>query len=324
MANESHANNNGLKNKPNEIISNKRYDKESIAKKPYVCCTCGDRFSKQERNFSYSQSPFFRGNNSFLPICNKCLEKVFEEYTDILGSKDDAIKRLCLRFDIYQSEDILNSSRKIDANRSRIKEYIRLCNLNQTLGKTYDDYLCENFNDTIMSVSDLDNYNKDNAEEMKRNVETWGLGYSEIEYKMLNEHFKLYEDRIDVDDPTQFTLLRDLCDQHILKYRAKKNLDIDRYEKLSKLYQQTISNADLKPKVKKDANSNNPDEAWGVFNKIIENFSPAEYYKDKDIFKDHDEHDEYYNRFIIRSTNNLINGTNIMDDEFSIKVTDDE
>ena len=159
-----------------------------------------------------------------------------------------------------------------------------------------------------------------------RTVKRWGLGYSETEYQMLNDHYKVLKDKIG-DDDVKDSLIKDLCEQHILKYRARQDKDYDRYEKMSKLYQQTLSTVDLKPKnTEKNVISNNPDECWGVFQQIVENYSPAEFIKEKDkkVFKDYNEQDEYYRRFIIRPTENLVNGTTTMDEEYSIKVEDDD
>ena len=137
---------------------------------------------------------------------------------------------------------------------------------------------------------------------------------------------KVLKDKIG-DDDVKDSLIKDLCEQHILKYRARQDKDYDRYEKMSKLYQQTLSTVDLKPKnTEKNVISNNPDECWGVFQQIVENYSPAEFIKEKDkkVFKDYNEQDEYYRRFIIRPTENLVNGTTTMDEEYSIKVEDDD
>lgn len=310
--------------KPTIISPKKTEVEESLIKKPHKCVTCGTRYAKQEGNFSFSQSPFFKGNNSYLPICNDCIDSLVKQYQEILGDQDAAIKRVCLHWDIYQNDSILSASKKSGAQRSRIKEYVRQCNLNQNSGKTYDDYLYEQNNNLILSESDIENMEEPDAKKLQKNMKRWGIGYSEAEYDMLNEHYKLYKDSIDEENATQATLLNDLCEQYVLKARARQDKDMDRYDKVSKLYQQTLGNANLKPKTNGDTAINNPDECWGNFTKIIETMSPAEYFKDKSIFKDYDEQDEYYRRFVERPTNNLINGTSAMDEEYSIKVTEDE
>ena len=304
---------------------------EPVAEDYYKCCTCGKKYTKQSGNFSYSQSPLYKGNNSFLPICNNCLENLVEQYTELLGSQNEAIKRVCLHWDIYFSESLLNSTKKIDANRSRIKCYVKNCNLHPNCGKTYDTYLREIKDDTIDSFEELERIKteaelNDEVAVSDRTVKRWGLGYSETEYQMLNDHYKVLKDKIG-DDDVKDSLIKDLCEQHILKYRARQDKDYDRYEKMSKLYQQTLSTVDLKPKnTEKNVISNNPDECWGVFQQIVENYSPAEFIKEKDkkVFKDYNEQDEYYRRFIIRPTENLLNGTTTMDEEYSIKVEDDD
>ena len=299
---------------------------EPVAEDYYKCCTCGKKYKKQSGNFSYSQSPLFKGNNSFLPICNNCLENLVEQYTELLGSQNEAIKRVCLHWDMYFSESTLNSTKKIDANRSRIKCYVKNCNLHPNCGKTYDTYLQEIKDNTINSIEELERIQteaelKEESSVSDRTVKRWGLGYTETEYQMLNDHYKMLKDKAG-DDDVKEALIRDLCEQHIMKYRARQEKDIDRYDKISKLYQQTLANADLKPKdTSKNTVTNNPDDAWCVFNSIVENYSPAEFIKEKGIhiFDDMFQQDEYYRRIIGRSTNNLINGTNEMDSEFEIK-----
>lgn len=299
---------------------------EPVAEAYYKCCTCGKKYTKQTGNFSYSQSPLYKGNNSFLPICNHCLENLVEQYTVLLGSQNEAIKRVCLHWDIYFSDSILNSTKKIDANRSRIKCYVKNCNLQQNAGKTYDTYLQEIKDNTINSIEELEKLQaeaelKDETSVSDRTVKRWGLGYNEIEYQMLNDHYKMLKDKAG-DDDVKDSLIKDLCEQHIMKYRARQDKDIDRYDKLSKLYQQTLANADLKPKdTSKNIDTNNPDEVWGKYVQIVENYSPAEFIKENGlhIFEDINQQDEYYRRMIARPTNNLINGTNEMDSEFEIK-----
>lgn len=299
---------------------------EPVAEAYYKCCTCGKKYTKQTGNFSYSQSPLYKGNNSFLPICNHCFENLVEQYTVLLGSQNEAIKRVCLHWDIYFSDSILNSTKKIDANRSRIKCYVKNCNLQQHAGKTYDTYLQEIKDNTINSIEELEKLQaeaelKDEASVSDRTVKRWGLGYNEIEYQMLNDHYKMLKDKAG-DDDVKDSLIKDLCEQHIMKYRARQDKDIDRYDKLSKLYQQTLANADLKPKdTSKNIDTNNPDEIWGKYVQIVENYSPAEFIKENGlhVFEDTNQQDEYYRRMIARPTNNLINGTNEMDSEFEIK-----
>lgn len=329
-------NKSGIKTKQVETelkdIKTKIYSEEQqeAIKKPYKCVTCGKRYTTQANNFSYSQSPLYNGNNHYLPTCSHCIDNLVEQYTELLGSQNEAIKRICLHYDIYVSDSLLNSCKKIDANRSRIKNYIKQCNLQQNSGKTYDTYLKEIKSDAIETIEDLEKYKAESEASneitiSERTVKRWGLGYSETEYQMLNDHYKMLKDKAG-DDDVKDALIKDLCEQHVLKYRARQDKDMDRYEKISKLYQQTLSNADLKPKdnAKNNTSLNNPDECWGNFISMVENFSPAEFFKDKNIFKDYNGIEDYCNRHIKRSTENLINGTSIRDLEYNVEGDNDD
>ena len=123
----------------------------------YVCPTCKGHFSKLDGNFPASQSELYAGWDYHIPICRKCLDKLFEHYTNVYGGDEDAaIRRICERYDIYYNVSLLNASRKITKTRSRIHNYISKANLVQYKGKTYDTTLDEERNNTISSIEDYD------------------------------------------------------------------------------------------------------------------------------------------------------------------------
>jgi hypothetical protein len=294
----------------------------------YYCTCCGKPFNKQDGNFSKSTSPLYAGNNGYVHICKNCVNKNFVTFTDFFtGNEEKAIDRFCQIFDWYYDEDAVAASRKITANRTRINVYPSKMNLTQSAnrGNTYLDTIKDRESDAINSYEQLQDVKENGNEDIsERTVKRWGLGYSPAEYQMLNDHYKMLKEQINPDDPIQDAYIKDACEQHILKYRYR-DTDIDKYDKVSKLYQATLANANLKPKDNtKELISNNPDECWGNFEKIIETKSPADYFSDKKIFEDYDHMDEYYKRFIERPTDNLRNGTNIMDEEFSIKANNDD
>ena len=57
----------------------------------------------------------------------------------------------------------------------------------------------------------------------------------------------------------------------------------------------------------------------GIGIEEIEKYTPAEYYKDKKLFKDTDEIGNYWERFIKRPLKNLILGSKVRDTEFYVK-----
>ena len=185
---------------------------EPVAEDYYKCCTCGKKYTKQSGNFSYSQSPLYKGNNSFLPICNNCLENLVEQYTELLGSQNEAIKRVCLHWDIYFSESLLNSTKKIDANRSRIKCYVKNCNLQQHAGKTYDTYLKEINSERIDTINDLEELKQDKEIKVsQKTIKFFGLGYTPEQYRFLQDQYDDWTHRHECRTKSQEEVFKNLC-----------------------------------------------------------------------------------------------------------------
>lgn len=248
--------------------------KELLSTKPYKCSMCGERFSKQQTNFPASHSPFFSGNNNYLTICNSCFNNSTDQYQEILGSQDEAIKRMCLHWDMYLSESTLNSVKKIDINRSRIKEYVKQLNLSQNAWKTYDDYMKECESDAITCIEDLENINEDGSIKVKANsVKIWGFGFSPEDYEYMNNQFSDWKSRVVVDSKAREVLVRELCKLELQKNNALLEGKVDLYQKLVDTYQKTLDRANLTPK-QEDANDKASEKPMGVMIDMFENEHP--------------------------------------------------
>lgn len=109
----------------------------------FFCTRCGKAYTRQKGNFPGSQSPIWRGNSGHISVCRNCVEELYTHYRDALGDERAAIRRICLKFDIYWSERIYKMLNKTNTSNSRILSYISKSNLYQFAGKTYDDTLDE-------------------------------------------------------------------------------------------------------------------------------------------------------------------------------------
>ena len=109
--------------------------------------------------------------------------------------------------------------------------------------------------------------------------------------------------------------------------KAVREGRVDDYNKLTESYRKTFTQAGLK--TVKDTNTIE-EFTVGVTAETIEKYTPAEYYKNKSLYKDHDNIGDYINRFLLRPLRNLMQGTKDRDVEFFVKdeetdgFTDDE
>ena len=285
----------------------------------YRCSACGKEYVQQDNNFAYCISPYYEGNNNRLTICNACLETFVDRYTTLLGSEEEAMHRLCMHLDIFFDESAMKKTLKNGNGRSRVREYVRIQNLKPNQGKTYDDYLASQLTGEITSMEDFERVrdsDKASVTLSDEQLERWGLGFAPEEYELLDAHLASLEAQRSGNDAMQDIYIRDLCEIKVLQARALKNGDMDAWTRYKKLYQTTAKSANLNPK--KNDNGGLSEDTWGKFIANIEQYTPAEYYKDRKMFKDADGIGAYFERIILRPLRNLLLGTNERDPEYDV------
>ena len=272
----------GSKNKKKTIKDTKQYKKEKALSAPYgdidesrkyYCTACGKSYIRQQHNFRYSPSPFYKGNNGYIPVCVNCIDHFEEQYIELLGSEEAAIQRLCLHFDLFFSEQILSKTRRNGKN-SRIGSYVRQCGLQQYKDKTYDTYLKEIESNKITSIKDLEDAKEDSDISItEKTIKSWGFGFSPEDYEFLNLQFSDWKARVVIDGKSRESLVRELC---IIKLQANKALqsgEIEIYNKLINTYQKMLDSANLSPK-QEEANDKAGEKPIGVMIEMFENERP--------------------------------------------------
>ena len=284
----------------------------------YVCPTCGHKYSKLDSNFPASQSELYAGWDYHIPICRTCLDKIFIHYTTVYGGDEDkAIRRICEKFDIYYNVSLLNASRKITKTRSRIHNYISKANLVQYKNKTFDTTLDEERNNTISSIEDYDE-KKLNGEvsTTKTALKRWGVGvFADTDYSILEEHYKMLKDNNPNADNNQEIFIKSLCNLNMLMVKALQSGDSKEYANLVEQYAKTFKQAGLRTIEEKDDSNS---ETFGVTLATISQYTPEEFYKDKQLYEDWDELGDYYDRHICRPMKNLMFDEDVRDKEFYV------
>ena len=132
----------------------------------------------------------------------------------------------------------------------------------------------------------------------------------------MEDHYNMLSSKIDDDDIVQQQLIMDLCDIKIQERRCRIKGDFKGVKDFKQLYQSTLGTANLKPKENRTDNDLN--QSISMDCAFIEKYAPADIYTDNELFNDIDYFEDYLQRFITRPYNNFVNGTNIMDEEFSV------
>lgn len=237
----------------------------------YVCCRCGKRYKNQDGNFASSQSERFSGNNYHLPICRTCLDKEYDYYCSKMDDAN-AIRRVCMHWDFFYADKIVEASKDAHKESSRMSKYVSKLNLMQYKDKTYDTTLDIESTGAVKTLEDAEKaveYGK--VEDI--DITAWGLGYQPEEYKYLNDKYDHLRATNVVENGIQDELVRDYCVQCLQKQKALSGNDIKLYDSLTSSSQKTLSNAHLTPKIQ-DEDSNFGEIPMGVMIKKFEDEDP--------------------------------------------------
>ena len=152
-------------------------------------------------------------------------------------------------------------------------------------------------------------------------VDRWGIGFTEADYKLLDDHYRLLKKFNPNCDNNQEIFVKDLCYTKLLQMKAMRGEGkSDDFDKYTRLYRDTFKQAGLKTIQETD---NSSEETLGVTLATIAQYTPEEYYKDKKLYKDFDGLGEYIKRFITRPLRNLQHGTTDRDPEYCVKDKDE-
>lgn len=229
----------------------KKYTEEPERNLPnfFLCIRCGDEIASLT-DFAYSHSELFAGWDYRMPICRKCLDELYEHYLDAYTEIYDnpeamALRRICQQFDIYYNENILSTAiSKTDSKTSLIMAYIKIMNLRQHSGKTYDKTLDEERNkETIIeSVEDL----SDEVTVSPQIIKFWGTGFSNEAYEFLQEQYDDWTTRHECNTKAAEEVFKNICFKQYDLLKARR-ADLDTKD-LDKSFQDYLATAKLQPK----------------------------------------------------------------------------
>lgn len=247
----------------------------------FYCCRCGMAYSRQKGYFPVSHSPMYRGVG-YLPICNDCIEELFEQYRVSLSSDKEAMRRICMKIDLYWNETLYEAAEKSAGIHSRIRNYIGKTNLIRYIDKTFDD--------TLLEESRLESAKKSDAFEFAEHdtpascsqeetsveqsvIDFWGSGFTADFYMELERRYQDWTNGIAISDPTERSLYKQIC---ILE--ATINRDSAQGKAIDKnvnALNTLLGSMNLKPTQKKDETDSSLDGTpFGVWIRRWENTKP--------------------------------------------------
>ncbi len=108
----------------------------------YICIRCGKAFTKADGNFPVSHTHMYRQIGR-LPWCNDCVDAMYTEYFNRYENKRKAVRRMCMKFDLYYSDAMFDMAEKLAGDRSIIRAYLSKININRFLDYSFDNTLSD-------------------------------------------------------------------------------------------------------------------------------------------------------------------------------------
>lgn len=216
-----------------------------------TCFYCGKEYV--DTNYYKSHSEFY-SNIGKVPYCKQCAEKFYQHYYEkytnegCLTPEKNAVKRLCMAFDIYYKEDAYNaaidSAKKREMNISPMGAYMKMIQLSQYKGKSYDNTIFDEEKEYFVASIPTNVF--DDRQVDKSTIKFFGVGFTDEDYSFLKEQYDDWVARHECKTKAQEEVFKRICFKQleILKATRKgedtKNLDAT--------FQNLLETAKLQPK----------------------------------------------------------------------------
>ena len=297
----------------------------------YNCSRCGKKYIRQKDNFNYSPSPTHKGNGGYLTICKNCINEMYTDFTDNVfeGDHDKAAEMLCAITNTCFDETAWYNAKRVPMHRSKMSTYFSKLNLSQTKGFSYTDTILLRRANEVQNITSI----KEAEENPKyttsiATIRTFGLGFTDSDYETLQYEYDDWVQRYGLpDDKRQDELYKGMCYLKLQLQKSVQNGDTG-VGSLAKAYKEYVNTTtiELEDRIQKKEEDAKPVirlDPLGILIRDIEQYTPAEYYKDKPLYNDADGIGGYATRFIFRPLKNLLTGTKELDKEFSLADTED-
>lgn len=208
------------------------------------CCKCGYTTTSDITKFACSYSTIYQSNDFRLPICKNCLDDLYNnKYMPILNDPYECVRRICMKFDIYYNDEIVQKMLEGSRPGKYMSFYAQKTTLQQYANKTYDTTIQEESE----TAANIDTFNDmTNGEVLEDTVKFWGFGYTPEDYEYLDYKYAGYATSYDIQSKAMESIFQKIC---MMELQILKG--IQKNEKVDGLYRQLndyMNAAGIQPK----------------------------------------------------------------------------
>ena len=218
----------------------------------YKCFHCGKEYV--ESNYYKSYNDFYKSIGK-IPYCKHCIENFYQQYykkyfeEGYLNAEQEAVKRVCMAFNIYYNTSILNSAvdsdKKREINISPMGSYMKRIQLKQNDDKTYDTTIAEfKIKEKELAASMCGSDNEIEVDE--ETINFFGKGFEPEDYQYLKTEYQDWVTRHECQTKSQEQIFKRICFKQLEILKATRRGEDTK--NLDATYQSYLDTAKLQPK----------------------------------------------------------------------------
>lgn len=200
----------------------------AISTQKHYCCRCGTAYSRKKGFFPVSHSPMYRGSG-YLPFCVDCVDEMYDQYVQELGDAKEAMRRMCMKMDLYWNEGIYTMAERSAGTNSRVRNYIGKTNIVRYIDKTFDDTIKEEIaagsgaSYVLPTTQSEEPDAEDDTPTDQAIIDFWGTGFQHDFYMELERRYDNWtggEEKAKNLQPAERALYQQICMQEAIISRA--------------------------------------------------------------------------------------------------------
>jgi len=264
----------------------------------------------------YPSDRFYEHNNAelfpkgYVPYCKDCCNSMLNYYLQKTGTLEASMWYVCARLDMPFIKKVFEKAQSQQVKTEKfIETYYNLLWGNRSMKKALEVW--ESFADSDVSFEEINVTVKDvdgiKAQQQELELK-WGVQSEESDYQYLEYLYDKYTQNINIENPQQEDLYRDLCLARLEKRKAEQGkVDTD----ITKIQGRILT---LMNKLKLDDFESGKPKTISeqlMFAKIaqIEMLQPCDLYKEPKKYKDFNKLRKYYQDICLRPLKNTLAGT---------------
>jgi hypothetical protein len=243
-----------------------------------------------------------------MSVCKQCAEEMFEKSYSANKTYEKAFMDICRKLNVrYDEEAIENVKTHIETSEKNGKLVNNVFGLYfSKISSLHNSGMDLTFFEPIR-YSQLD-LNDENTPEIEQLKDFWGGDYPLEDYIYLEKRLAEWKASFACDNKAQEFYIKQACFKE-LELEKKRGTDLSiPTDAIMKSMNELLSKAALTPAQANAASNGQNVDTVGMIIKRMEAIGPAEYYKDKGLFKDFDNLLAYIVNYIKRPIINVLTG----------------